>query len=236
MYAHFCISHVVRNRCSWAKELTFSFVTALSPFYRKKFHARFSAIERTYCYRIIRSADCYGKPFEGYGRWFLKDELDLDKMSQACQILQGHHDFSTFRKTGDDTNPVRTLKVMKVLKDNGDFLSWTKPLDLDHLSSQTSSSARTDCTFQNGAHSVTTNALTPQQFVVVASAQSFMTHQVRKMVSGVVEVGRGRMTLEKLQEALDSKSPAKCPSMAPSHGLFLCKIKYPEHEVLDSSD
>lgn len=201
----------------------------------QQFHARFSATERTYCYRIITSTDCYGRPFEGYGRWFLNADLDLDKMNQACEILQGHHDFSTFRKAGDQANPIRTLKTMKVVRDNGAFLSWTKPLNLEHLTSSASeTSTPTQSITQNYVENSTKDSAM-QQFIVVASAQSFMTHQVRKMVSGVVEVGRGRTTVEKLKEALDSKNPAKCPSMAPAHGLYLCNIKYPAYEILDSS-
>jgi len=163
-------------------------------------------------------------------------------MSQACQLLQGHHDFSAFRKSGDDSNPVRTLKVMKVMRERGDYLPWTHQLDLDNIQSgiiengvrigvnemePSLDALRGQETGFEHAH--------PRQFMVVASAQSFMTHQVRKMVSGVVEVGRGRMTVEELKSVLESKSPAKCPSMAPAHGLFFAKIRYPPYQVLDSS-
>lgn len=172
----------------------------------------------------------------------MKDDLDFYKMSQACEILQGHHDFSSFRKSSDDSNPVRTLRVMKVLRDRGDFLSWTHQLDLDNIQNEiVENGIQSDFPGIESSLDVLSGLKTgiddtsPKQYIVVASAQSFMTHQVRKMVSGVVEVGRGRMTVEELKSVLESKSPANCPSMAPSHGLFLSKVKYPAYQVLDSS-
>jgi hypothetical protein len=38
-----------------------------------------------------------------------------------------------------------------------------------------------------------------------------------------------------LQEIIESKDPSKAPSMAPPDGLYLVNVKYPPHQIKDSS-
>ncbi len=61
-------------------------------------HARFSATERGYCYRIHREKD----PFLTKLSHQLKPRLDVAAMNQACEALIGTHDFSSFQKVGTD--------------------------------------------------------------------------------------------------------------------------------------
>ncbi len=61
----------------------------------ESFHARFSAISRTYLYRIINR-----RPPLTIDRglaWWVPPELDAESMNEAAKVLLGHHDFSTFR-------------------------------------------------------------------------------------------------------------------------------------------
>jgi len=57
-------------------------------------HARFSAISRTYEYRICRKKN----PFLHEFAWMLHRELNLGAMQMACMYLTGKHDFSSFCK------------------------------------------------------------------------------------------------------------------------------------------
>ena len=71
-------------------------------------HARFSAIERRYLYRILcRRAP----PVLARGQvWHVRRELDLEAMRAAAAHLIGRHDFTTFRSTECQAeSPVRTL-------------------------------------------------------------------------------------------------------------------------------
>lgn len=61
-------------------------------------HARFSATERGYCYRIHRQKD----PFLTNLSHQLKPALDVAVMNEACRALIGTHDFSSFQKVGSD--------------------------------------------------------------------------------------------------------------------------------------
>lgn len=78
-----------------------------------QFHARFSAIERQYLYRLIarRPPVTLDK-----GRvWQVGYELDLGDMQNAANALIGHHDFTTFRSTNcQSKSPVKTLDAIEI--------------------------------------------------------------------------------------------------------------------------
>ncbi|MBK6343359.1 MAG: tRNA pseudouridine(38-40) synthase TruA [Flavobacteriales bacterium] len=61
-------------------------------------HARFSATERGYCYRIHREKD----PFLTDRSHQLRPALDVAAMNEGCKALIGTHDFSSFQKVGTD--------------------------------------------------------------------------------------------------------------------------------------
>ena len=59
-----------------------------------RFHSRFHAEEKTYCYRIWNSdLPCV---FERRYVWELNEKLDVDAMHRAAQLFLGSHDFLAF--------------------------------------------------------------------------------------------------------------------------------------------
>jgi tRNA pseudouridine38-40 synthase len=76
------------------------------------FHARFSAIERRYRYRVIDRAAPLTVT-RGLA-WRVPGPLDIDAMNAAAAHLIGHHDFTTFRAAQCQAlSPVRTLDVLE---------------------------------------------------------------------------------------------------------------------------
>ena len=76
-------------------------------------HARFSAVERRYRYRILNRASPPG--LDRGHVWHLKAELDAGAMHAAAQVLIGLHDFTTFRDVACQAkSPVKTLDVATV--------------------------------------------------------------------------------------------------------------------------
>lgn len=76
-------------------------------------HARFSAIERRYRYRILmrRAPLTHLKGLV----WRVNQELDIDAMHQAASCLTGRHDFTTFRSSiCQAESPVKTLDTLSV--------------------------------------------------------------------------------------------------------------------------
>jgi tRNA pseudouridine38-40 synthase len=58
-------------------------------------HARFDAISRSYEYHI----HFYKDPFLKEYSWQIRDELDIEKMNEAANILLAYEDFSCFSKS-----------------------------------------------------------------------------------------------------------------------------------------
>lgn len=80
-----------------------------------RFHARFSAIRRTYRYRILnRRAP---PTFERNQVWHVAKPLDVDAMDHAARSLLGRHDFTSFRSAHCQAgSPVKTLDRLNVTR------------------------------------------------------------------------------------------------------------------------
>jgi tRNA pseudouridine38-40 synthase len=80
------------------------------------FHARFSALSRSYRYiilnRMTRSANWYNRAV------WIHHPLDVERMQQASNCLVGTHDFSSYRALGCQAkSPVRTVHNLDVRRD-----------------------------------------------------------------------------------------------------------------------
>ncbi len=77
------------------------------------FHARLSARQRAYRYRIVNRA---AAPTLERGRaWWVSAALDAGAMAEAARVLVGRHDFTTFRaSTCQARSPVKTLDALEV--------------------------------------------------------------------------------------------------------------------------
>ena len=77
------------------------------------FHARFSALERRYLFRVVyrRAPVTLDKGLV----WQVRRELDVDAMQKAANYLLGQHDFTTFRSTMCQAQtPVKTLDQLDI--------------------------------------------------------------------------------------------------------------------------
>ncbi|MBF9030244.1 tRNA pseudouridine(38-40) synthase TruA [Rhodobacterales bacterium HKCCE3408] len=76
-------------------------------------HARFSAIERRYIYRIVNRRAPLA--LEAGKAWAVKAPLEVDPMRKAALHLIGKHDFTTFRSTlCQAKSPVKTLNELRI--------------------------------------------------------------------------------------------------------------------------
>ncbi len=75
---------------------------------KEEFHARFSAVSRTYRYKIFNHP--FRSPLQRFYAHWCYHELDITKMAAASQFLIGEHDFSAFRSTDCQSNtPFRNM-------------------------------------------------------------------------------------------------------------------------------
>ena len=67
-----------------------------------------------------------------------------------------------------------------------------------------------------------------EEIHVLASARSFLHHQVRSMVGSLARVGHHAWPVEAMRAALDACDRARCGPVAPPDGLYFLAVDYPE--------
>ncbi len=89
----------------------------------ERFHARFSAISRSYRYTIWN--EYAPSPLHARYSYHRPLALDVERMQEACQLLLGRKDFGAFGRSPDETNPnkpgphhcVRTMLDARCIRD-----------------------------------------------------------------------------------------------------------------------
>jgi len=80
------------------------------------FHARFSARERAYRYRIVNRRAPLA--LEAGRAWLVQTPLDLEAMRSAAAELIGRHDFTSFRAAECQAkSPVKSLDVLSLARE-----------------------------------------------------------------------------------------------------------------------
>jgi len=165
------------------------------------FHARYSAIGKTYEYRIFErrglgEGERICPPFVAPYAWDCRWPLDLAAMEDAAARLLGEHDFAAFAASDPDrttreeapTEPVDTTRTILAS-------SWFR---------------------------------TPDSLIYRVSGNGFLHHMVRNIVGTMADVGRGALEPADMDRILDSRDRSKAGPTAPARGLFLVAVEYPE--------
>jgi tRNA pseudouridine38-40 synthase len=172
------------------------------------FHARHSAVRKTYEYRIFERkmegldeeniCRPFGQericlPFIAPYVWDCRWALEIGAMEQAAAMLCGTHDFTSFAAVDPDRaqredgaagqNPVKTIFASGVTREDG-LLRYR------------------------------------------VTGSGFLHHMVRNIVGTLVEVGRGSLQAEEMQRILAAKDRAAAGPTAPAQGLFLVGVEY----------
>jgi tRNA pseudouridine38-40 synthase len=81
-------------------------------------HARFSAVERQYLFRILMRR---APPTHDDGLvWQVRRPLDVAAMQEGADRLVGRHDFTTFRSAGcQAASPVKTVDELRIVATEG---------------------------------------------------------------------------------------------------------------------
>jgi len=91
----------------------------------ENFHARFSALSRTYRYHLLNRR---APPvLLAEQAWHVARPLALEPMREAAKTLIGKHDFSTFRAANCQSNsPLKTLDFLGVVQEGELFTVTTR--------------------------------------------------------------------------------------------------------------
>ena len=177
------------------------------------FDARFSALERTYVYRICDDA----RPVDPRMRGFvlpLDDRLDLDAMNAAAAMTIGLHDFGSFATPNPGGTTIREVKRAH----------WSR-IPVSPLVPGASGGAGTA-----GGYTVPAAESGLVCFTIVADA--FARNMVRSLVNACVKVGQGRKDLDWFAEKM--ATPLREGSTGPiaPQGLTLEHVAYPAADQL----
>lgn len=129
--------------------------------------------------------------------WHSPTRLDLDKMNEAASVLLNVDDFTSFAKLHSDAK----TNICDVRKAYWDII------DKD-----------CDSSFLN---------LVNDGIVFTISADRFLRNMVRAIVGTLVDVGRGKMSINKFKEIIAKKDRCSAGTSMPAHALFLWEVKYP---------
>lgn len=80
-----------------------------------RFHARHSAVARSYLYLIARRRTAFGKKYV----WWIKDDLHAGKMKQTLSLFEGFHDFTSFadKRMDKDASTKVDIEAVRLVED-----------------------------------------------------------------------------------------------------------------------
>lgn len=104
-------------------------------------------------------------------------------------------------------------RAAEVLMEYRDFTSFSK------LNTDTKTN---DCTITE-AH---WDRVGDGQWCFTISANRFLRNMVRAIVGTLLEVGRGRMTIEQLRQVIEAKDRCRAGDSVPGNALFLVDVEY----------
>ena len=85
---------------------------------RHRFHARHDARARSYIYHVARRRTAFAKQFV----WWVKDDLDVERMRAAAATFVGLHDFQSFSDDDPDDKSTEVLVDTFEIHEDGDLI------------------------------------------------------------------------------------------------------------------
>ena len=174
------------------------------------FDARFSALERTYVYRIADRSSEIDPRMRGFVL-HVDDDLDLETMNQAAAMTIGLHDFGSFATPNPGGTTIREVKTAY----------WRRIPQRPLVDGEMTMGERYRTPSMESGLAC---------FTIVADA--FARNMVRSLVNGCVQVGIGKRSLDWFADKM--ATPLREGSTGPiaPQGLTLEHIEYPDDDQL----
>ena len=182
---------------------------------RSTFHARHSAVAKTYEYRVYRGAIC--PPFVAPYVYACSWPMDADALQRAARIFEGTHDFLSFAATDPEL-------ANSGLDENAE--PDERPIPRPGFQAKPPMAATVRSIFSSGWEA----RPSPEGELLVyrVRGSGFLHHMVRNLVGTMLDVGRGRLGVEEIPGILAARSRAAAGPTAPARGLFLYSVEYDE--------
>ena len=72
-----------------------------------------------------------------------------------------------------------------------------------------------------------------EQNIFIIEADRFLRNMVRAITGTLLEVGKGKISIDDFRKIIESKDRSNAGVSVPAHGLFLTQIKYPDDILLE---
>jgi tRNA pseudouridine38-40 synthase len=161
------------------------------------FHARHSAVAKSYEYRIYRDELCppWLAPYVYACPW----GLDLAAMHEAAASFEGEHDFTSLAASDPD-------RAARLAGGDGEGPTAVRTVF---------SSLWTESETEQG-----------RMLVYRVRGSGFLHHMVRNLVGTLLDVGRGQMAANRIGAILEARDRRLAGPTAPARGLFLHSVEY----------
>jgi tRNA pseudouridine38-40 synthase len=197
------------------------------------FHARRSAVAKTYRYHIYRGAIC--SPFQARYVYHHPYPLDESRMIQAAALVQGEHDFTSFAAV----DPEKRKQALAIDKEGAMTKSGidtnaaidTQPGAVTNTEVETDHSGLEIDQAEFGPNNVRTIFHSQWQrqgdeLIYTVRGNGFLHHMVRNLVGTFLMVGKGSLTVADVRRILELRDRSAAAATAPASGLFLVSVEY----------
>ena len=193
------------------------------------FHARHSALRKTYEYRILpghRICSPMLAPFV----WACPLALDLPRLQQAAAHILGTHDFTSFAASDPDltTRNQSARSNESPSFDASYFAQLDSTIVADAEAEGTLSQSPTTPAHATNTRTIHHSAWHQQEDLLIycVTGSGFLHHMVRNLVGTFVEAGTGRISPDDIPTILAARNRHAAGPTAPARGLFLVEVAY----------
>lgn len=174
------------------------------------FHARHSAIAKTYEYRIFRGAICLPFLARYVYHWTLP--IDAEALETSARLFVGEHDFQSFAASDPDA----TRREAAEQEAPAQRSVKTPPLIPPGSTIRTIYSSLWEHRRMEAG----------EILVYRVRGSGFLHHVVRNLVGTMLDVARGHLRAEEIPEILALRRRSAAGPTAPARGLFLHSVEY----------
>lgn len=173
------------------------------------FHARHSAISKTYEYRIFRAALCPPFLARYVYQWTLP--VDEDALFKCARAFEGEHDFQSFAASDPD----------QAHRDSA-------PVQAPEAARPTLIAPGSTVRTIYSSHWERRQTEAGEILVYTVRGNGFLHHMVRNLVGTMHDVARGHLRVEEIPAILAARRRSAAGPTAPARGLFLHSVEYPD--------
>ena len=182
----------------------------------RDFHPRYQECRKTYEYTILNRR--FPLPEYRNTAHFDYGNLDIEAMKKACKAFIGEHDFAGFCSAGAQVKTtVRTIYSLEV-----------ECMELGGVQRENHAEKKTECEKISDDVNIKTDEEQENNRLIKirVNGNGFLYNMVRIIAGTLLEVGKGNVAPEQMEDIIKSADRKEAGPTAPAKGLKLVEIRY----------